>query len=118
MICASCESDILAYPCPCGYGQSTQQAPRLVRDTYYPLPNGSTKEAFGLNLYEVIKLIGGLMGIDTQRAVAIHKQRGYVLQELNARRLALQKSLAVLLPLLTDEEMRKLLDRYPQVTGY
>jgi hypothetical protein len=78
-------------------------------------PDGITKEEFGLNLYEVIKTIGGIMGLEQQRAAAIHYGKGYEIQNLLTRRSQLQKTLAGQLPTLTDQEMSQVLPRYPWV---
>ena len=77
-----------------------------------------TKEYFGLNLYGTIETIGGILGIDQQRANAIHTGEGYRVQELMTRRKALQVTLAQQLPTLSDQEMDQILARYPFVTGY
>lgn len=75
-----------------------------------------TKEEFGLNLYETIKTIGSLLAIDEHRAVAIH--RGEPQTDLLGQRRKLQGVLAQQLPVLTDNEMAQVLDKYPFVTGY
>lgn len=117
MICASCETIITSYPCPCGYTDSVKRGSGYPRSTYTAQPTGITKEEFGLNLYETIKTIGGILGIDQQRANAIHKGEGFKVQELMPRRKALQVTLAKQLPVLNDAEMAQLLDRYPWVVG-
>lgn len=85
---------------------------------YHPLHQGPTitkEEVFGLALHDTIKTIGGIMGIDQQRAAAIHKGEGHKLQALLERRKALQITLAAQLPALNDGEMSQLLSRYPWV---
>lgn len=84
---------------------------------YHLLHTGptSTKEEFGVALYDTIKTIGGIIGIDQQRASAIHKGEEDTLQDLNARRHALKVALAAQLPTLTDAEMSGTLARYPWV---
>ena len=77
-----------------------------------------TKDEFGSNLFETIKTIGGILGIDQQRANAIHKHEGVKVQELMTRRKALQAELVNQLKALTNDEMDQLLARYPYVTGY
>ena len=119
--CDECGKTLQAYPCACGYsnqpdaGSTKSLAPV---QSYQPLHEGHyiTKEQFGLNLYEAIKLIGGIIGLDTQRAQAIHKGEGYKVQDLLTRRKELQKTLAGQLPQLTDDEMDQILQRYPWVT--
>ena len=119
--CFECQKEIQAYPCACGYtnlpaaGSTKSLAPV---QSYQPLHDGQyiTKEQFGLNLYDAIKLIGGIQGLDQQRAQAIHKGEGYKIQDLLTRRKELQKTLAGRLPDLTDDEMDQILQRYPWVT--
>jgi hypothetical protein len=84
---------------------------------YEPLQAGPciTKEEFGLTLYATITTIGGIMGLDRQRAAAIHQGHGYHVQELLTRRRALQVTLASQLPQLADLEMDQILERYPWV---
>ena len=79
---------------------------------------GITKEEFGLNLYEAIKTIGGILAVDQHRANAIHRGEGYQVQALMVRRKALQVTLAQQLPTLNDSEMGQVLAKYPFVTGY
>ena len=76
-----------------------------------------TKEEFGLNLYETIKTIGGILGIDQQRAVAIHRDARATAQALFVRRRAVQVTLAQQLPALNDGEMAQVLGKYPWITG-
>jgi 2-C-methyl-D-erythritol 4-phosphate cytidylyltransferase len=89
----------------------------MVRATYQPQPHGITKEEFGVNLYETIKTIGGILGIDRQRAAVIHGGQGYKLADLNTRRQALQRTLAQQLQTLTDAEMAQVLEKYPWVVA-
>lgn len=71
-----------------------------------------------MHLYETITTIGGILGIDQQRANAIHRGEGFKVQELMTRRKALQVTLAKQLPALTNSEMDQVLARFPFVTGY
>lgn len=76
-----------------------------------------TKPEFGLNLFETIVTIGGILSIDLQRAVAIHQQENEKKESLLMRRRALQGQLAIQLPLLTNDELDHMLAAYPWVTG-
>ena len=61
MDCPACAND----PCTC----QTERLPNpstVIRSTYQPVPLGITKEEFGLNLYEAIKLISALKTIREQ----------------------------------------------------
>jgi hypothetical protein len=113
--CNSCESN----PCTCRKVTQGSTAVQKPTHSYQPLHGGPylTKEQLGLNLYETVKTIGGIMGIDSQRAAAIHKGEGFKLQKLNRRRLELQGFLANQLPQLSNDEMDQVLERYPWVTG-
>lgn len=117
MNCSSCDSQLDAYPCACGYTGQPTPSTAHIRSTYVDRPHGITKEEFGLNVYEVIKTIGGILGIDQQRAAAIHKHEGFKVQALLVRRKALQVILAQQLPTLTDSEMGQVLATYPWITG-
>lgn len=112
MYCHNCESN----PCSCQREKLAHPA-TVTRSTYQPLHDGITKEEFGINLYETIKTIGGILGIDQQRASAIHKNQQKVGKDLSTRRHTLQRTLATQLPLLTDAEMNQILARYPWVVG-
>lgn len=95
-------------------------ATRPIPKSWAPKPPETpyiTKEEFGVNLYETIHTIGGILGIDQQRANAIHKGEGFKVQELMTRRKALQVTMAKQLPALNDEEMAQLLHKYPWVVG-
>jgi hypothetical protein len=85
--------------------------------TIHTQHGGITKEEFGLNLYDTITTIGGIMGLDQQRAAAIHRNETRTSHALLARRRALQATLAQQLPTLNDHEMAKVLDKYPWITG-
>lgn len=117
MTCFECAKEIAAYPCACGYQPIGGRPAQKPTHRYEPLHDGPmmTKEEFGVNLYEAIKMIGGIVGIDQQRAAAIHKGEGYKVQSLLERRRELQVILAAQLPALTDPEMDQILDRYPWV---
>lgn len=115
MTCASCDRVIEAYPCECGYGQEVSSYRPAMPARYAPMPFGVTKEEFGLTLYEVIKLIGGILGLDEQRSLAINAHQGYKVQAILARRKEHQHTLAQQLPRLNNSEMAQILLRYPWV---
>ena len=90
-------------------------ATRPIPKSWAPKPPETpyiTKEEFGVNLYETIHTIGGILGIDQQRALAINAHEGYKVQGLLKRRKALQLQLAQQLQQLTDTEMAQILLRY------
>ncbi len=115
MTCDECGKFLVSYPCPCGYGASLTPVRPTPMKLYQSLPFGCTKEEFGLVLYDVIATIGGILGLDEQRALAINKHEGYQVQGLLRRRQALQQHLAQQLPRLTDGEMAQILLRYKWV---
>lgn len=88
-----------------------------------PLPDyssssrGCTKEDFGVNLYETIKTIGGILGLEQQRAASIHYEHPEKIEDLMKRRKVLQVTLAEQLPKLKDHEMDDVLAKYPWITA-
>lgn len=110
--CDECGKTIAAYPCACGYGATLTPIRPTGTRLYHSLPQGCTKEEFGVNLYETIVTIGGILGLDEQRALAINAHEGYKVQGLLKRRKALQLQLAQQLQQLTDTEMAQILLRY------
>ena len=117
MNCPECDRQIESYPCRCGYAHSLTPVRPIPTKLYQSLPFGCAKEEFGLTLYETIMTIGGILGLDEQRALAVNKHEGYKVQSLMRRRHALQEHLAVLLPLLSESEMAQILLRYRWVTA-
>ena len=76
-----------------------------------------TREEFGLQLYDCITLIGGIVGLQQQIAGKIHYGDGLGVTELTARRIALRQELAVKLPQLHQEALKQVVERYPQVAS-
>ena len=74
-----------------------------------------TKEEFGLNLYDTIKTIGGLLGLEQQRAAAIHQNQGYKVQGLLDRRAVLVKEWTRFRAILPHEDVKAIIARYPWV---
>lgn len=118
MNCPDCDRLITTYPCRCGYGQSITPIRPIPMKLYQTLPFGCTKAEFGLQLYETIFTIGGILGLDEQRSLAINADEGAArVPALVRRRQALQQQLATQLPLLTDTEMSQILLRYKWVVS-
>ena len=113
MNCPSCNLTLTDSICPCGWSDGSSPIPS--RDTYREVEPGISKEQFGPQLYETIKIIGGLLGLEQQRAAAIHYEKGRDVKLLLKRRKDFQLELAKQLPTLTDHEMDQILDRYPWV---
>lgn len=117
MTCDECGKTIRSYPCVCGYGASLVPVRPTPTKLYQSLPYGCTKEEFGLNVYDTIMTIGGILGLDEQRSLAINQHQGYKVQGLLRRRTALQRQLAEQLPRLTGEEMAQILLLYSWVVA-
>lgn len=99
----------------------TLKAQRPKRPALPPPANGDaangycTKEEFGLNLYEAIKTIGGILGLDQQRAACIHRERPEALPEMETRRATLVKDFEHHRAILTHDELTQIIARYPWV---
>jgi hypothetical protein len=74
-----------------------------------------TRDEFGLNLFNTIKIIGGILSIDSQHAVAMRHEETDKMAALLVRRDDLRKTLAKQLPSLNDTEMSELLVHYPWI---
>lgn len=72
-----------------------------------------TKEEFGLDLFEAIKCIGGLLAIQDQVNAAVH--HGKNLDDLVRRREALKVKLIEAMKHLTTAQEVEILQRYPMV---
>ena len=107
MYCNSCEAN----PCRC----VRTPVVTMPRQIYTPQPNGCTKEEFGVNLYNAVVTIGGILGIQDQIAGVIHRGEDKKLTDLKSRRDTLRATLAQQLPALTAVDMGELLKRYPIV---
>ena len=119
MICPDCQRTCDAYPCMCGYGEAIKGSqvdgrPASWR-TYTSQPFGITKEEFGVLLYDTIQTIGGILGLDQQRAVALRCHESKKVETLLERRRVLQRTLAGQLPKLTEKELDQILAVYPWI---
>ena len=79
------------------------------------MPDYITREEFGVNLFNVIKTISGIHTLRQQMNVAVHKEQPEKAKMLEQRWLTQRAVLAKQLPLLTNDEMAQILDRYPDV---
>jgi hypothetical protein len=109
-LCVKCEQD----PCSCLPSPTVQGNP-LLRSTFTPLPTGITKEEFGLDLYEAIKTIGGILVIQDHMNAAVHQGKSEQLQELKKRRDMLRASLIPLMHRLPQDDVTEIVTRYPFV---
>jgi hypothetical protein len=78
-------------------------------------PEHSTKDEFGLNLFEVIQTISGIHTMRQLMNVAVHKEQPKQLTALTTRYNEAREFLANQLPTLNDPEMAQILARYPDV---
>ena len=72
-----------------------------------------TREEFGLDLFEAIKCIGGLLALQDQINGSVHQ--GKPLDELVKRRETLKARLIPLMQTLKAEDVTEILKRYPMV---
>jgi len=106
--CNSCEKN----PCRC----VRTPLVTMPRQTYVPQPDGCTKEEFGINLYDTVVTIGGILGIQDQIAGVIHREEGpRKLPDLKAKRDTLRAALAQQVTALSPADMNELLQRFPIV---
>jgi hypothetical protein len=87
----------------------------MPRQTYVPQPNGCTKEEFGVNLYDTVVTIGGILGIQDQIAGVIHREEKQKLPDLKAKRDTLRAALSQQVTALSPADMGELLQRFPIV---
>ena len=72
-----------------------------------------TREEFGLDLYESIRIIGGLLAVQDQLNAAVHRGQPYEKQV--ATRDKLKAELVPVMTKLKAGEVAEILDRYPFV---
>lgn len=72
-----------------------------------------TREEFGLDLFEAVKCIGGLLAIQDQVNASVHQNKK--LDELVTRRERLKQDLTALMVKLNDTDVAEILERYPMV---
>lgn len=74
-----------------------------------------TREDFGLDLFEAIKCIGGLLAIQDQHNAAVHHSDTPRQVDLKQRREQLKEKLTTLMHRLSDADVAEILRRYPMV---
>lgn len=109
MECVRCEQN----PCTCG--KRVVQFP--IKQTHQVRPSGITKEEFGLDLYECVKAIGGLMQVDRLIAHAKQEGLGWQVKELSGRRAKLIDTIHIHNKALSDGDAAEVARRYPVVLG-
>jgi len=76
-----------------------------------------TKEDFGIDLFEAVKVIGGLLAVQDQHNAAVHKDDKGRQGELAATLEALKASLVPLMQRLDRRDVAEILARYPMVAS-
>jgi hypothetical protein len=74
-----------------------------------------TKEEFGLDLFEAIKTIGGMLAIQQQYAGAVHRTDKAVMETLLSKRGELKTALDEQMGKLSDADAAEIVRRYPWV---
>lgn len=72
-----------------------------------------TREEYGLDLFEAVKCVGGLLAIQDQINASVHQ--GKPLDELVKQREGLTAHLVPLMKKLPDQDVAEILERYPTV---
>ena len=72
-----------------------------------------TREEFGLDLFEAVKCIGGLLAIQDQINASVHQEKP--LDDLIKKREALKLRLIPLMQTLDARDVTEILERYPMV---
>ena len=116
MNCPSCDVLIFGASCACGWSDASQiklEVPRT-RSTYQLRPPGITKDEFGLDLYEAVKCIGGLIYLrQAQAKTNMHFVKPGQVKDWKVRERQLWKELAALLVRLTEAELADVKHCYP-----
>lgn len=107
MTCDCCEQD----PCTC---VKTSTNP-LIRDTSHKMQNGMDRAQFGEALYEAVRLIGCIKGVQDHMNAVVHKGLGYLMKDLKTKMETLKKELALALGKVTAAEMAEIHERFPIV---
>jgi hypothetical protein len=76
-----------------------------------------TKDEFGLDLFEAVKTIGGILGVQQQYAGAVHKADQPAMAACLKRRDELNGQLRVQMDKLSDADAAEIARRYPWVLG-
>jgi hypothetical protein len=113
MACKTCA----LIPCVCASSSRAPALPPIYRRPDAP-PHDPflTKEEFGLDLFETIKLIGGLLALEEQMArLAPSETRRR--DALRTRQNALRTDLRQKMMSLSPSEVASIISRYPTVGG-
>ena len=114
--CPDCDREMFGERCPCGYNRIESNVVPF-RSTYRPIPQDArTKEQFGVELFEAIKLCGGILQLQEMQGMerVIESGRG---DEYKHKETALLRELAAMVPKLTVFEQEQLIGRYGKLFG-
>lgn len=121
MNCPQCDIEVQEGRCPsCGWTEQTETEAHpekgpTIRSSYIEMPHGITKQEFGVDLYDAITTIGGILCVDTQMHAAEGKGEWHKMHEFTQRRHALCATLKNLMVALSSQEVMEVLDRYPTI---
>ncbi len=74
-----------------------------------------TRDEFGLDLYETIRIVGGLLAIQDHMNVAVYRGEGDLMPVLKQRRETLRTELIPLMGRLSPGDVAMVTDSYPMV---
>ncbi len=74
-----------------------------------------TREEFGIDLFDMIRMVSGLMAIREHMNVAIHQEKPHKLPDLQKRYDALHVQISAALPKLSPSNLDAVMARYPIV---
>lgn len=112
--CPDCDREMFGDRCPCGYTKAARGG--TFRNTYTPTPQGITKEQFGLPLFGVIELCGGILQLQEMQEMERVRESGRV-EDYHKREVLLARELADVFTRLSAPEQAQLMRRYPKLFG-
>ena len=74
-----------------------------------------TREEFGIDLFDMIKMVSGLMAIREHMNVAIYQEKPHKLPDLQRRYDTLHGQISAALPKLSPANLDAIMARYPIV---
>ncbi len=110
MNCPQCDKALYGTSCPCGYTSLTT-ACTPIRSTERAIPNGSTLEDFGVDLFAAIKVCTGILQLQELQQKADTRRS----PEYQQRELLMLQQLAALVPKLSVGDQEQLIERYPRL---
>lgn len=116
MNCPFCDIEVLEGLCSCGWRpEGARPTGPEVRSTYQPLPHGITRAEFGEDLYETVKLIGGVLQLRENLRLPKGRATGLQRKFWREQEARLVKQLPGLMTKLPDDQVGDVVARYPWV---